>query len=76
MMKIVVKKFKLCQIQFNLNIFFIADDDEEDEMEEEEENEEEEEPEPVQKGSVKKVKGPMNKGGKAAEGNPAECQQQ
>jgi hypothetical protein len=56
---------------------FYLDDDEMEE-EEDEEEEEEEEPEPQQKGNVKKIKGPMNKGGgKTAEGgNPAECQQQ
>jgi len=68
-------------------LFFTGDlidddesDDDEMEEEEDEEEEEEEEPEPAQKGGVKKIKGPINKGGgggaKAAEGNPAECQQQ
>lgn len=49
-----------------------------EEEEEEESEEEEETPEPAHKGA-KKIKGQgANKGGKAgaAEGNPAECQQQ
>lgn len=72
------KSFNCSKFQTKLSWFFSLDDDLEEEEIEEESEEEEETPEPAHKGA-KKIKGPGGqKGGKgaAAEGNPAECQQQ